>query len=466
MPVRNPTQPAQGACKIQDELPKSLGNEVVASWSWRHKSRKALQWLLPASVAIALTGCGEKLPDCLVGLKRGGALNPAAITKKPPQVGLQVLIGIDGSGSMLGFAQASGKDVWPRFLQSINQAILLKGLKPVAYRIGAGIVEGPLGASVTQAADPCFFIGCEGFKNVASSLETLWKIQGDPKVLPLRLLVSDLEVNQSDVTSLLSGIQGDLTKGASAGVLGLKAPFTGDVYGVKGKSIYKGNTNRPLFILATGPREQVKSILNEIKNTIALKGISNTRMSMIDPVGLTNTMTAQWISGIPASTAKPGRNVLIGNKKYGPAKNPGYQFIELNPGSTGLSVRTSKKWSAGIKRPDFGIADLERIPVTGGQPQAADGMRISNIEISGSNIRVWIDVDQSAATGAYRVVIPAGSKPEQWWLDWDRPQSDTRNLGEKTQGLLLLMTTLRRQLVGSLKGPPEAAMCVALQNQT
>jgi hypothetical protein len=48
--------------------------------------------------------------------------------KKPHQTGQQVLIGIDGSGSMLGYAQASDKNVWPRLLQSISQGILLKGL--------------------------------------------------------------------------------------------------------------------------------------------------------------------------------------------------------------------------------------------------------------------------------------------------------------------------------------------------
>lgn len=459
-------RPPQRKGLITDTWNKGLQKEPVAAWPLRQESFQILRWLVPVTVSIALTGCGEKLPDCLLGLKRGGALKPAAITKKPPQVGQQVLIGIDGSGSMLGFAQANGKDVWPRFLQSINQGILLKGFKPVAYRIGAGIAEGPLGASVTQAADPCFFKGCAGFTPVASSMETLWKIQGAPKVLPLRLLVSDLEVNQSDVSSLVSGIQGDLTKGASAGVLGLRAPFSGDVYGVSGKIIYKGNTNRPLFILATGPKDQVKSVLNEIKKTMALKGILDTKMSMLESAGLAEPMTAKWVSGVPPTKAITGRNILIEKNKYGPAKNPGYQFIELNPGSTGLSVRTSKKWSEGIKRPDFGIADLERLSVSGGQPQSADGMRISNIEISGTNIRVWIDVDQSAATGAYRVVIPAGSMPEQWWVDWDRSQSDTRKLGEKTQGLLLLMTTLRRQIAGSAKEQPEAAMCVAIQNQT
>jgi hypothetical protein len=77
---------------------------------------------------------------------------------------------------------------------------------------------------------------------------------------------------------------------------------------------------------------------------------------------------------------------------------------------------------------------------------------------------LWLDVDQSAASGLYRIIIPAGSMPEQWWVDWDRPDGDTTNVGEKTQGLLLLMTTLSRQIAGSANSPPAAAMCIALQN--
>lgn len=419
---------------------------------------------MPGAISISLAGCGAELPDCLVGLERGGNLNTVTVAKKPPQAGQQVFIGIDGSGSMLGFAEAGNKTVWPLLLQSIGQGILLKGLKPVTYRIGAGVAEGPIGASITQAADPCFFKGCAGFKPVASSLETLWTVQSDTKVLPLRLLVSDLEVNQSDISSLLGGIQGDLAKGASAGILGLKAPFTGDVYGANGQIIMKGSTNRPLFILATGQSEQVRSVLNEIKKTLALKGITDTRASIIEPGDSGRRMTAQWISGVPATAANTGQKIRIGNVTYRPELNPKYQFIKLNSGATGLSVRTNKKWSNGIERPDFGIADLELLSIPAGQTQSAEGMRIKNIEISGSNIKVGIDVDQSAATGIYRVVIPAGSMPEQWWVEWDRPQADAAKVGEKTQGLLLLTTTLSRQIAGSANGPPAAAMCIALQN--
>jgi hypothetical protein len=412
---------------------------------------------------MALTGCGE-LPDCLVGLKKAGTQNQSAIAKKPPQVGQQVLIGIDGSGSMLGYAQASNKAVWPRLLQSISQGILLEGLQPVTYRIGAGVAEGPISGSITQAANPCFFKGCGGFRPVASSLESLWSVPSGAKVLPLRLLVSDLEVNQSDISSLLSGIRGDLSKGASAGILGLKAPFTGDVFGANGQVIQKGSTNRPLFILATGSEEQVRSVLAEIKKTLALRGINDTNISIIEPDRATKTAKAQWISGIPATAANTGQSIRIGKTTYRPEQNPDYQFIRLKEGSTGIAVRSTKKSSEGTERSDFGIADLERLAIPGGQPEEAEDMQIGSIQIAGSNLRVGIDVNQSAASGAYRVVVPAGSMPEQWWVDWDRPEADTKNVAEKTQGLLLLLNTLSRRIVGTANGPPAAVMCIALQN--
>jgi hypothetical protein len=295
-------------------------------------------------------------------------------------------------------------------------------------------------------------------------LETLWTIQGEGKVLPLRLLVSDLEVNESDISSLLAGIQPDLARGASAGILGIKAPFTGDVFGANGQVIQRGNINRPLFILATGPKEQVRSVLDEVKKTLSLRGITDTRISIIDRSNSLETKGAKWIAGVPAKAASPEVNIRLSGQTFSPAQNPDYQFIRLSPGATGLSVATTKTWSQGTERPDFGIADLEKLQIGDGQPQAADGMQVSSIQISGSNVKVGINVDESATSGLYRVVIPAGSMPEEWWLSWDRAEGDRTDVGSKTQGLLLLMTTLSRQIAGAANTPPAAALCIALQN--
>jgi hypothetical protein len=283
-------------------------------------------------------------------------------------------------------------------------------------------------------------------------------------VLPLRLLVSDLEVNQSDIASLLAGIQPDLAKGASAGILGIKAPFTGDVFGANGLVIQRGNVNRPLFILATGPKDQVRSVLDEVKKTLSLKGITGARVTVIDRKNSQETKLAKWIGGIPAKAASPEANVRLSGRTFSQAQNPGYQFIILNPGNTGLAIATTKTWSTGTERTDFGIAGLEKLQITDGQPQAAEDMQVRSIEILGSNVRVGINVDKSAASGLYRVVIPAGSMPEEWWLSWDRAEEDKTNVGGKTQGLLLLMTTLSRQIAGAANAPPAAALCFALQN--
>jgi hypothetical protein len=432
---------------------------------------------MPGATLLLLTGCvtTPTLPECTTGVKKKAGQDTAASPKTAPPAGAgkpavikkasqQVFIGIDGSGSMLGYAQASNRSVWPRLLQSISQAILLKGLQPITYRIGAGAAEGPLRGSVTQATNPCFFKGCDGYRPVESSLDTLWTIQRERDVPRLRLLVSDLEVNQDDVTSLLAGIQPDLAMGASAGILGIKAPFTGNVFGASGQVIQKGNVSRPLFILATGPKEQVRSVIDEIKKTLSLKGITDTRISIIDPKSSRETKLAKWIGGVPAKAASPEANIRLEDVTYSPLNNPDYQFIRLNSGATGLSVATTKTWSEGTERQNFGIANLEKLVIPEGQPQPADGMQVSSIQISGSNVRVGIDVDESAASGLYRVVIPAGSMPEEWWLSWDRAEEDKTNVGSKTQGLLLLMTTLSRQIAGAANAPPAAALCIALQN--
>jgi hypothetical protein len=433
------------------------------SAAWSGKAIRALRSLSPFAV-IALTGCAmtsctpPKLPDCLTGLP---APAPAPV---PPNVdNHQILLGIDGSDSMLGFAEAK-QDVWRRFLQSINQGIVSKGVKPVTYRIGGGDAEGPISGWLTQGLDPCFFKGCGRYKAVTSSLATLWAIKSKTKI-PLRLLISDLEVNQSDISSLLPGIKSDLGKGASAGILGLKAPFTGNIFGTDGQILQKASTNRPVFILVTGPEEEVASILDSIRKTLALKQISSTRirLSALRRGNPNTTLTAQWIGGIPvaASTEAP---VQIGSSKYIPHDNPTYQFIRMNSNMTGLSIASRKGLAKGTTREDFGIAELEELSIPGGKPQAAQGMRISKIDISGTNLTVDLDIDQSVASGSYRIVVPAGSLPDQWWLEWDRSQADTTSVGEKTEGLLALMTILSQEIAKSSNAPPSAAMCFALQN--
>lgn len=424
----------------------------------------ARPFAIPAALAVLLSGCGAKLPDCSGPTIANGANLAAKPVIVTPRSGKNVLIGVDGSGSMLGFAQAANKSNWTSFLQSVSQGVLQEGLKPSIYRVGGGMAEGPVAGTLSKAVNPCFFQGCDGFTPVASSLESLWKIDGGGNTLPLRLLISDLEVNQSDISSLLTGIKKDLAKGASAGVLAMRAPFTGDVYDAEGKVIARGNTERPVYILATGPEEQVRSALVKIKKTLALKEITNTEYSLIDGSSTSETLKAQSISGIPATKASPGLPVRIDGKTFSRSGNPGYQFIRLDAGARGLELATTKMMPSGSERPNMEIADIENISVTNGKTEPAEGMGISRVEINGRNIRLSINIDNSAPSGIYQAVIPPGSMPKQWWLDWDRRKEDTTKPGKKTQGLLALLIGIGQEIAATTNAPPTAILCFALQN--
>ena len=98
---------------------ESLQLDLAPECPWRGKANHILRCIIPSALTIVLSGCGAQLPDCLSGLEGGDEPNSTAAANKPLKVGKQVLIGIDGSGSMLGYSQAS-KNVWQRFLQSIN----------------------------------------------------------------------------------------------------------------------------------------------------------------------------------------------------------------------------------------------------------------------------------------------------------------------------------------------------------
>ena len=123
-----------------------------------------------------LAACSEQLPDCVVDAP---AVPPEEPAGPPAAASLkdatELLVGIDGSGSMLGHARAADPSPWAKVLQSVNLTARTEGLSLRSVRVGGGTLQ-PFGnGSVTPAADPCFFEGCAPYAAVASSLQTLWQ---------------------------------------------------------------------------------------------------------------------------------------------------------------------------------------------------------------------------------------------------------------------------------------------------
>jgi len=406
-----------------------------------------------------LLGCTPQLPSCASKEYPNGSVVEPIKTKAASLV----LIGIDGSSSMLGHADATATSGWRNLLQAVNLSTSTQGLSSKVFRVGGAKAQALRSANVTQAADPCFFKGCGNYPSVTSGLQTLWDVQPDAGSTPLRLLVSDLEVNQSDISSLITGIRKDLQRGASAGILALKLPFRGKVFNSEGVNFYSGKLNRPLSILATGQPDQVRSLLSEIKKNMAMRGVTTQEFSMLDGETGHQILKIKSASAIPFEKGKSNIPVRLDKATFSPANYSDYRFVRLSPGATGLDIATVVPWSGGTTRPDTGLVRIERIPVTPNGSSVPGGVRLRNMSVAGTNIRLEIDIPSSAPSGLLRATIPRGSLPEQWWLDWDRSMPMSSNSKEKTEGLLSLLTTLSAQIASQNSSAPAAELCVAYQ---
>lgn len=410
-----------------------------------------------------LSGCfpQPKLPLCTKKVINTAGKVPNAINTKTAS---QVYIGIDGSDSMLGYSDVKAASGWRNLLQAVNLSTSTQGLSLKVFRIGGAKAQYIGSASVTQdAADPCFFKDCGKFPSVASGLQTLWDVKPVAGSLPLRLLISDLEVNQDDSSKLITGIRKDLLRGASAGILALKLPFKGKVFNSEGVNFYTGKLNRPLYLLASGKPDQVRSLLSEIKKNMALKGVSSKEFSMLDGKSVSQTLKIKAASAVPFKNGKSNSPIRIFGSNYSPANNSDYKFVRLSPGATGITIATVVRWSGGTTRPNIGLVHIERIPVNSNDSSDLGDIRLKSMSVAGKNVRLEIDIPNSAPSGLLRATIPRGSFPEQWWFDWDRSEPFVSNSKEKTQGLLLLLTKLSEQIASRNPNTPAAELCVAYQ---
>jgi hypothetical protein len=420
---------------------------------------------------LTLTGCSQKLPSCILPIQakapspaKPGTPTPATTTSKMLAPTKDLMIGIDGSGSMLGHARAADPAAWLRLLQSVNLSAQTLGLQARAFRVGGGAATKLGTDSATPANNPCFFEGCAPFQPVASSLQTLWQLPHPSQSPPLRLLISDLEVNQSDISSLIAEIKTDVSKGASAGVLALKLPFTGQVFDSRGQPLFKGSLNRPVYLLATGPAVQVRTLLEEIRKIMAQKGVQSQELSLFGDPTSTRSLTARDARVIPPEQGAVGVPLQLSAGRFNPGGNGDYRFIQLKPGATGFSVMTIKPWSGGSPRPDLGLVRLERIPLGVDETTSTGGIKIRKILVAGSHLRLDLDVPPGTPSGALRATIP--DLPEQWWIDWDRDTgSDAKpaQKAETTEGLLLLLNTLSSEIREARGAPPAATLCMAFQ---
>ena len=416
-------------------------------------------WFGFALTTLLLSSCrGAQLPACVVGA--AAPTNAQQSLWKSTPAANTLDLGIDGSGSMLGLTGSSeALTTWRSLLKGVNLAAASEGLTLQSKRVGSGSstkFESPL-----EAADPCFFRGCGGFKPVTSSLDSLWKEPGlDQGQIPLRMVLSDLEVNNGDIAKLVGAIKPHVEAGAVIAVLALQLPFQGQVYNSRGEVIHQGEAKRPIFLLATGPRDQLHTLMRSVKTKAALAGVpaGSMKLTHLEDQANRTTLTAQSRRGLPADAVGGGVPIRLGGTTYSPAQNAGYQFAKLFSNAKGLilssSITGNETW-----RPDLGLIQLEEIPLPG-HSGSLNGVSIGGFAVNGSNLSVKIDLSSANDGQSIRASVPRGQLPEPWWLQWNRSaQGDNDTPENQTDGLMLLMTSLGKLMVAP-GTTPAAAFCL------
>lgn len=408
-----------------------------------------------------LVGCnGAKLPDCITGKPAPTETQTRLWHSALPATSLE--LAIDGSTSMLGLTgspKASG--AWKALIQGVSLGAAANGLKLQTQRIGSGSST-PV-SSPMLATDACFFQGCGSFPAVSSSLDSLWKMPGLGKGKPpLRMAISDLEVNDGDIDRLFSAIKTHVDQGAVIAVLAVRLPFNGKVYDSEARIIHNGEAQRPIYVLATGPQAQLHSLLTEVKTKASLAGVPAEAMQLtfLEDQANAPTRTARSVAGVPAQNAMSEVPIRIAGNTYSPIQGD-YQFAKLFPGASGVLLSSGLKPSSDKLQPTFGLMQLETIPLPGGAPLT--DLAIEKLQVNGADLTAEIRIGSTAPGQAVRAFIPRGQLPEEWWIDWNRQETANGKKPDQTDGLLLLLTSLSRLMIAP-GTTPAASLCLGFSH--
>ena len=372
----------------------------------------------------------------------------------------RIVIGLDGSGSLLGHLQAEG-NVWIRTLTALQLLTATQPVKTVVARVGGPDLE-PV-TSLQTSTNPCFFKGCAPFSPVSSNLPALWRQAEDGQ---LTILVSDLETDATLTGALVQAIA--RSEPEAVGVVAIQAPFSGQLFDpFTGKAVGTMNGNRPLYLLVTGPREPVEMIIGDGAGAfgqVHLQPVFSSRL----PVATGSTAYAKQLALLNESgQPDPQQGVVGGRVAVGPLRVvPVNNVLTVDkleagqPHQLALSVQGTLEDTQGVAYPP-GQLILERYNPVEEHWQAAQGVTVQDLRLQNSNFSVKVSLDPGLPAGLVRARLPSHRGVEDWWLalnaNGDDPQEPVES---RTKGLYGLLTSLQSALQDP-DAPPAAAFCFA-----
>jgi hypothetical protein len=265
---------------------------------------------------------------------------------------------------------------------------------------------------------------------------------------------------------LVAAIKPHVSKGAVIGVLAVKLPFQGSVYNSQSEVVHTGQSQRPIYLLATGPQAQLKAFLNDVRTKAALGGVSTDTMQLtfLDEHVNRPTLKAASVQGVPPQAINSGLPIRLANSTYSPGGQPDFQFVKLLSPAEG--VRLSSSATVGpsqAKLPEIAVVQVEPVVLPGAGPAMGSELSVKGLQLQGQQLVMELAIPGQTPAGAVRATVPRGQLPEDWWISWNRREPSSSSARDQTDGLLLLLTSLGSLLVEP-GATPAAAFCLAFSH--
>lgn len=421
----------------------------------RHALLHARLTALPVlALAALLTACNSGISrlNCVDEPKN----DSAEIWSKDSRP-IKINIGVDGSGSMLGFVSGNGT----RFAQAIDTVsalIAAKGLtnQTSFWRLGSnGTIQKPQKISETQFLDarsPQFF--CTGavskYPCVTSTLSQLLEIPISSPQDRLDVLLTDLEPDSGAIATLAKRYS-QLIKSYpdyKIMLLGIKGQFNGTIYPAQNgafkpfwyssEALPIDRKGRPFYVLLSGPTSAVDNFVEAFKKmpmgvSQALRAsIFTTPGNKEDIITLDNT--ASW--GWPTNRACLSEITAFDRKI---PSNPSQWLLgSIESACLGKPFDLQLK-SVTSNRLPTSVIPLTQIELS---PQSG-GYRLLSSEVSNGRLVVGLKINPKLLSSTEPIAIHVSNQTlnSALWSDWDSGISNPS--GHTTQNLLLFINSLQ-----------------------
>jgi hypothetical protein len=228
----------------------------------------AIKGICLSVVLCVVTGCDSPAPPPCLPVEARVLLDQG--TPSPPQsANVQVLF--DGSGSMAGYLRAKGGDIRPipdivRMLQAISST---RGDTVDFYQFGENFRRITVSDTDRLADERAYACngrpGCDNQEShIDAALQHAAQFKKGLTIIVTDLWLSSKDLSTSNVVTINAQLSALFDGGRSVAIIGLRAPYRGNIDDLPNGRHYSRETEHPLFVILVGSLELIEAYRDEV----------------------------------------------------------------------------------------------------------------------------------------------------------------------------------------------------------